>query len=452
MSSQTPGDNRSFRSSGVDRASSATSLTSSNTKISVYEADLARQLLEYNNYFGPGASVRPGNEAELRARLSQYRRSLSPSRYSDSKFRDFEQVNADCKNEDEVVSRVITPYFTDYFRSRQGYGRDTYAQNTQMKNLKPLCNKGTSEMKDLKPDFCRGVAPNDVDQELLRSNLRGTIQGKKGGPVAVNDFLDVKGPDGSNKVLEVQATQNGSAGARAMHHLRTYGLHAGTEADGIARSFSMTYNAGTIVPYVSHVHPPADVDGQETTYTTRIGGEYMLGSPAQFRAGLTLYRNATEEAYRYRRESVEAANARASTSREQARQMPVSTDWVQPRTTAVTEGSRRSISDVDQHSSQGDRSAKRIQRGTDQNGEMPLTQEDFEVWAQGLRRCVRASAENRVSSLPPGIVTGDRPSGQREYFWRIYAAVIKEAEDCEGTMQAFNNDVDLLEIIVVLDK
>ncbi|KAM3417749.1 hypothetical protein BST61_g5980 [Cercospora zeina] len=350
MSSQTSADNRSCRSSRRDRASSATSVGSSNAKISVYEADIARQLLEYNNYYGPGSNVRPVNEAEIRARLSQSRRSLSPSRYSDSRFRDFEQDNAECKNEDEVVSRVIGPYFTDYFRARQGFGRDTYAQNTQMSNLNPLCTKGTKAMKVLKPGFCRGLAPNDVEQELLAGHLRGFIQGKRGGPVAVNDFLDVKGPDGSNKVLEVQATQNGAAGARAMDHLRAHGTVGNSLPDGIARSFSMTYNGGTVVPYVSHVHPPTEAGGEKITYTTRVGGEYMLGSPGQFRAGLALYRNATEEAYRYRRECVDAANARA---RDQARQAPADLYVSQQGT---SEGrNRRPMADESNHV------AKRVQ-------------------------------------------------------------------------------------------
>lgn len=108
----------------------------------------------------------------------------------------------------------------------------------------------------------------------------------------MNDFFEAKGPDGTQKVLDVQVVIDGALGARAMHYVRAYGQLDYVDPDGHARSFVTTYHARSLVVYGSHMHPKNE--DATSTYVTRLRGGYGLGSADYLRKSISIYRNTVE--------------------------------------------------------------------------------------------------------------------------------------------------------------
>ncbi|KXT07982.1 hypothetical protein AC579_1105 [Pseudocercospora musae] len=257
-----------------------------------------------NNIFGPSYRVDPANKAALLDGLARARRSLSPSLYPDSKFEAFVRANHKALNEGQLVSEVVHPYFTSYF---------DHAASTDLAftSLEPVVPAPLT-MPPPKPDHSFGAAKEDI-HATVRHALDRYIICAPGcqTPAAVNDMMQVKGPDGKASVLETQITQDGAVGERAMHQLHSYARGSAYTADGVAHTFVQSYHAGTMKYYVAHRSPRADASGTDRVYTTEIAGQYLCGSPSQLRDGIKMYRNSVEMAAQCRRQAVDDANARA---------------------------------------------------------------------------------------------------------------------------------------------
>lgn len=257
-----------------------------------------------NNIYGPSYCVDPANRAALQATLERNRRSLSPTLYPDSNFPRFVQANHKALNEGQLVSEVVHPYFTSYF----DHVRSTDLAFTHME---PII-RPPARMPPPKPDHSFGIAKEDIRPEV-RHALDRYIVCAPGShtPAAVNDMMQVKGRDGKASVLESQITLDGAFGERAMHELHSYARGSALPADGVAHAFVQSYHAGTMKFHAVHRQPSATPSGPDRIYTTEIAGQYLCGSPAQFRDGLKKYRNSVEYAAECRRQAVEAANSRA---------------------------------------------------------------------------------------------------------------------------------------------
>lgn len=285
----------------ITASSLPTSVTSERT--STYDK-IASDLFMDHHIYGPAYCDQPTNKQALLTQLNRTRRSLSPSVYPDSKFEQFVRANHKALNEGQLMSEVIHPYFTSYFDH-------TASTDLAFTNLEPMIPP-PAKMPPPKPDHSFGVAKEDI-HTTVRHALDGYLVCAPGchTPAAVNDMMQVKGPDGKASVLETQITLDGALGERAMHSLHSYARGSACPADGVAHAFVQSYHAGTMKYYVSHRKPNTVANGSDRVYTTEIAGQYLCGSPAQLRDGIAKYRNSVELAAQCRRRAVEAANGRA---------------------------------------------------------------------------------------------------------------------------------------------
>src|SRR5436305_15178759 len=91
----------------TSKSTSATSNTKGNKRSSsAYDADFEQHLVDHGIYMN-SRKWKPSNLNEIRQRLAQLRPSLSPSRFSEGAFEEFQQGNEDVIDEGEVKSTVL---------------------------------------------------------------------------------------------------------------------------------------------------------------------------------------------------------------------------------------------------------------------------------------------------------------------------------------------------------
>ncbi|KAM0415721.1 hypothetical protein ACHAPT_013306 [Fusarium lateritium] len=239
---------------------------------------------------------------EARAAIAVPRSSLSPSTFSDSAFRTFQESNVRAKDEDDVKADVI-PTITGPRQASQ-----LLARNTAFGNLEPLTD-GT--LTPANPDFYYGAYPDKLDRsirsELASHIIPSTMEDK---PMAPNFFLEVKGPDGSPAVAARQARYDGAIGSRGIHSLQNYGRE-GPQYDGQAHTYSSTYHDGLLKLYAHHVTAPTTKGGRPEYHMTQVNAWAMTGDIDTFRRGASAFRNARDLAEQHRDNFIQAANARA---------------------------------------------------------------------------------------------------------------------------------------------
>ncbi|KAL6810755.1 hypothetical protein GGI42DRAFT_314890 [Trichoderma sp. SZMC 28013] len=251
------------------------------------------------------------NLKDIKAALAVSRRSLSPSRFSNSVFEAFQMSDDQSKDEDDVKTHVV-PIIIG---SRQH--DHPMALNTLFGNLGPLTD-GT--LAPANPDIYYGAYPEELDRsirnDLASYIIPSTMQDK---PMAPNFFMEAKGPNGSAAVAVRQARYDGAIGARGMHALQNYGKGE-PEYDSNAYVFSSTYHNGTLKLYAHHMTAPLVPDGQPNYHMTQVGAWAMTGDIDDFRRGATAFRNARDLAKQHRDRFIQSANAGASQARRAAAQ------------------------------------------------------------------------------------------------------------------------------------
>lgn len=74
------------------------------------------------------------------------------------------------------------------------------------------------------PDLYYGARPEQLDREVRRElDVHVIPSTQQDLPIALNFFLEVKGPDGSLSVPSRQACYDGDLVARGIHSLQSYG-------------------------------------------------------------------------------------------------------------------------------------------------------------------------------------------------------------------------------------
>lgn len=259
----------------------------------------------------PTWKSRKPNSEDTRAALAVPRRSLSPSRLSNSAFETFQLYNDQAKDEDDVKAHVVPiiigPRQHDH----------PMAMNTLFGNLEPLTD-GT--LAPASPDIYYGTYPEELDRSIrnqLGSYIIPSTMLDK--PMAPNFFLEAKGPNGGAAVAARQARYDGALGARAMHALQNHGKDK-PEYDSNAYTFSSTYHDGTLKLYTHHTTAPSGPDGRSEYHMTQVGAWAMTGGIDDFRRGATAFRNARDLAKQHRDGFIQGANARASQARTAAAQ------------------------------------------------------------------------------------------------------------------------------------
>ena len=272
--------------------------TSSNRRSSAYDNDFEQHLVDHRVYMNNRKS-KPGDSQRLHQRLPQPRPSLSPSRFSDNAFEDFQRKNDDLIDEGEVM-RDVVPIIC-------GNANIPNKQNLLFTRLDPIANDTTV---DAKPDFYDGARLEDIDNEV-RDSLGPFIipTGHRTAPVAPNFFLEAKAAKGGADVAKRQACYDGAIGARAMHSLQSYKQEP--IYDGNAYTVTSTYHAGTGTLQMYTTHLTQSIDGTPECHMTQVKGWALTSDPDTFRQGATAFRNARDWAQEQRDGFISAANERA---------------------------------------------------------------------------------------------------------------------------------------------
>ena len=235
---------------------------------------------------------------EIREIARQARRSLSPSVFTPSAHKKFQQELSATKKEKQADKAfdTIEGSVNDY-HCRSGHIPFT--------NLRPLTD-GTLTAPN--PDVYHGSRPEDINVKVCNELQYLIIPSTQTDlPVLPNCFVAVKGPDENLRVAEIQARYDGAIGARAMHALQTWGQ---TEKmfDGNAYTIASVFSGGTLKLYTTH---PVEVSGRDEYVMTVIETFTVDGSRAKFLEAVTAYRNLRDWAKDCRDTFVEAANSSA---------------------------------------------------------------------------------------------------------------------------------------------
>lgn len=242
----------------------------------------------------------PGNLTTLRQTLTRPRHSLSISRFSNDAFKDFQRINEDAINEDDIM-RTVVPILA-------GNSNIPNRQNLLFTQLDSMTN-GTTVLP--KPDFYDGICLENIDMQV-RQDLESYIipTGHRIAPAAPNFFLEVKSHSGGIEVAKRQACYDGAIGARAMLKLHSY-RQGKPLFDDNAYTVTSTYYAGIVRIYTTHVTSLGS-NGPLEYHMSLVGGWDTVGDPETCRRGLTAFRNSREWAQEQRNILISAANRRAT--------------------------------------------------------------------------------------------------------------------------------------------
>lgn len=135
-----------------------------------------------------------------------------------------------------------------------------------------------------KPDLYYGTRPEQLKKEVREAFSNFIIPSTQDDlPIAPNNFLEVKGPDGPLSVATRQATYDGALGSRALNALQSFG--AEQIHDNKAYTLAWTYHGGTLKAYTSHTIPPSTPQMPSGYAMTQLKGWSMTSDVDTFRQG-----------------------------------------------------------------------------------------------------------------------------------------------------------------------
>jgi hypothetical protein len=247
----------------------------------------------------------PDNLEQINGILTQPRPSLSPSQFSNEKFREFKRADAHVSKENKATKTVI-PIIEGKIKDGKCVEGDVL-----FTNLTPLTN---DMLTAAKPDLYYGARPEQLNRQV-RDELSGHIipSTQDDLPIAPNFFLEAKGPDGSLAVDGRQACYDGALGARGMHSLMSYGQDDPVY-DNSAYTITSIYHGGTLKMYTSHPTQPTSPGGRPEYCMNQLGAYAMTHNRETFRQGATAFRNARDYAKAQRDEVIKRANKRVNDS------------------------------------------------------------------------------------------------------------------------------------------
>ena len=300
------------RSRGTKVTTNSTTNSTSSKSTGPYDRNFAQHLIDFGiypaEYERPDGSVLPAPENFdlIMEKLRTRRKSLSPSRFSDTHFRAFKKANANAFKEKEVATSVIPHILGSVSDSRCASG------GIPFNNLEHLTD-GT--LKPGNPDFYRGARPEQLDRGIRNEFSRLIIPSTQDDlPVLPNFFLAAKGPDGTAAVAKRQACYDGALGARGINSLRSLGSDMTSQVNK-ALPITSSYIDGQLKMYTTHLQIP-DAGNRLEYVMTQLGAYAMTNSVQTFREGATAFRNGYEFTQQERNGVIDQANtsARADTS------------------------------------------------------------------------------------------------------------------------------------------
>jgi hypothetical protein len=305
----------SFRSRGRGRGGSGSTSkarrvtnTTSTKSTGPYDRDFQQNLIDGGVFpdryrFPDGrAPPKPDNWEEMNRRATQYRASLSPSKFSDGAYEEFVQADADAKKEDQVTKSVIPVI--------EGKIRDAKCVSGKIpfRNLTHLTD-GT--LVPGNPDLYYGARPEQLNRRV-RDDLGDQIipSTQDDLPIAPNFFLAAKGPDGSLAVAGRQASYDATLGERGQLSLGSWGQD-GQVFDNKAHTVTSVYHGGTLKMYSIHATQSNSPDVRSDYYMHQINAYAMTGDAETFRKGAAAFRNLRDYTEEQRNRAIQQANERA---------------------------------------------------------------------------------------------------------------------------------------------
>lgn len=304
------------RSRGGKRVSTSTSSTkptanTTTTKSGPYDRNFQQNLIDGgvypDEYDYPDSRVPPQlvNWEEINQRLTRPRPSLSPTQFSDGKFRKFKRADAHAFKKKQITTSVIPTIKGEIKDAKCVSGGIPFT------NLDHLTD-GT--LVPGNPDLYYGARPEQLDRRV-RNELNGRIIPSTQGdlPIAPNFFLTVKGPDGTAAVARRQASYDGPLGTRGIQSLQSYG-ESEPIYDNSAYTITFTYCDGQLKIYTSHFTQPTISGSRPEYHMTQLNSWSMTGNPETFREGARAFRNGRDWAKEQRDNAITRANAKANNS------------------------------------------------------------------------------------------------------------------------------------------
>ncbi|CAD6440053.1 290bab11-0fa8-4ffe-a3f6-e626df4feab4 [Sclerotinia trifoliorum] len=309
-----------------------TGATTTTKNTSVYSRNFQQHLIDngifpsFYRYPDGTRPTKPNNWKEIKRRLAQPHRSLSPSRFTEEMHEKFTQVDADAAKEEQVTRLVIPLIEGEVIDAKCVSGK------IPLKNLRYLTD---GSLVSGNPDLYYGARPEQLERQVridLGDYIVPTTQSDL--PIVPNFFLEVKGRDGSVAVAERQACYDGAFGARGMLQLQSY--MQDEVYDNIAYTITSTYHYGTLHMYTSHPVQRNGPSGRTEYIMTHINSWALLGSPETYQEGVTAFRNAIDWTKEQRDEMIENANHRVN-----------DTDTTNQTSSALTSNSTTETSNVE---------------------------------------------------------------------------------------------------------
>lgn len=212
-----------------------------------------------------GDCVVPENYEEIIARLDKPRPSLTPSRFTETDFRNFRQQAERSSTESSTLRQVISKI---------------EGQSSQFRSLNDLPFNNLElfdpTITTTKPDHYDGAQPHTIDYRVRNDIDRHIVPHTNASrPVVPNFFLEDKGPGGRGDVAKLQAAHNGAVGARAMMSLQGYPSGV-PQYDRNVYTVTSTYVDGKLKMYTTHATAPRTRDGPPSYYTTPLDSFAMI--------------------------------------------------------------------------------------------------------------------------------------------------------------------------------
>ncbi|KAK0258868.1 hypothetical protein LTR35_018127 [Friedmanniomyces endolithicus] len=287
--------------------SSSTGRTSKTGTTGPYDPQFAQLLIDNRAYpdgheDSDGDAPEPNNKEALLDGRVRSRSSLSPSRFDEAAFKQYQRANRAADDEQAVMMDVIPT-----IRGNTGT-RFHKSSNTLFNNLIDLA----PGIRKAQPDMYDGARPAEIDL-AVRTHLNGYIipSTSTKRPAAPNHLTEVKGPSGRSDVLRRQATYAGAIGARAMHELQNYGNDPPVY-DGNAYTLVPAYNSGAGTLQIYATHPTHSATGRTEYHMTELDSYAMMRNANSFREGATAFRNSRDLSKEHRDRFIAAANAAAA--------------------------------------------------------------------------------------------------------------------------------------------
>ncbi|KAL9607367.1 MAG: hypothetical protein Q9167_007713 [Letrouitia subvulpina] len=264
---------------------------------SAYQSDFMKLLI------GDGVdrtqrTRKPANYDDLHNRLVKRRGSLSPTLFSERHYENFLEAAENAVDEAQVM--------TDVFSVIKGNKSRPSRTNHACKNWAPLIS---ANLVIPQPDFFDGAEQSAADS-TLRQVLDAVIvpSTSSDSPFLPNFFAEVKPSKAAADVAYRQALYDGAFGARAMHHLKSYGNDE--TIDENAYTLTTTY-VNNKLEIFAHYITASDNPGRKQHYRTVPIIKKILDEDIEaFRFGVTAFRNARDISEQNRKTFIADANQR----------------------------------------------------------------------------------------------------------------------------------------------